>query len=758
MRHSWRRWRAVLSGAVLGLAVVAVVRAATPPPIGPVYVTPDGLRQMWIYDSRGNKNLLIVHLPTGALRSHFIPMADRVVAYSNDLAVTGTSVNAFHVTGVQNSSLNASLNLPVRAGTSGTDAALVRALFVTPTRLHLTTRNGATYYYDAATRALSAAPGVEEALAVDPSPTATPADITVFPRRLSVMTVLPAPAAGAVIDGNPVLFDFNTNHGGWAGVGLDSDEGGTPALETLDLSAPAALTLGFKAPVARVKLELVDEKDRKHVVYPRGLVGTVEKVWVFPLDTARRVVDLRKLRFVFVIVEQPASVGRLALRREPAFPSAWGPSALGPDQIAALPRSPSVVRFAPAGDASVESATSRGLRLDFRTTGGWVTGTFNFDDFGTGPVESVDLSTLPALTVGLRGHAREGAGAWADLGGVKLEVEDVFYRKHIAVLNGVSADRERVWSVPLAALRGAIDVTKVRFITLVVEGSSARNGQLRAHLAPGREEWANPMMTATHLSGLPGAWSITRVAPEPNATAVQRTQRGLLLQYRTGPEGWAGGGFAFDDFGTPAVETVDLSATDALRFGLSGGVTRVKLELVDDQNRKYVTSLQDIAPDEKVWVVPLSRIGAYLDARRVRLIYFIVEGAGLSGNLWVNVTAPGTSASSAAAARSAESGASSSATGWGRVLVFPNPAVGVDPTFRVECAGADGVDLTIVSLAGRVVGTASLAPAGAAADGRAVYEHRWSASDAASGVYFYRLTARGAAGVPPKTGKIAILR
>lgn len=752
--------RTGVAGVVACLWLAGVAWSNTPPPLGPVYNTPDGARQFWIYDSRGNKNLLIVHLPTGALTQNSVPMADRVIAYSSDVAVTATSVNRFHVTGLANPALNALLDLPVPPGTTGSDAALARVLFVSPTLLHMTTRNGATYYYETVARRFRTAPAVEDALAADPSAALTPLDVSVWPRRLPVLTVAPDPAAAHVTDGNPVAFDFDTNRGGWAGMGLDSDDYGTPALETVDLTGWSQLRIGFKASVARIKLELVDEKDRKWIVYPRSISPAEEKVWDLSLETARRVIDLSRVRFVFVIVEAPASVGRLFLRREPVVPDEFLPSSLAPDQILSLARTPGVIRFAPPEDASRESATTRGLALDFRTRGGWVTGTFNFDDFGTPAFESINLSTFSILTIGLRGYAREGTGSWGDLGRVKLEIEDIHQRKFITQLVGVAADREKVWALPVTTLATAIDTRAVRFLTLVVEGGADRNGALRANLVPGLEEFPNPLVTPAQLNGLPGPAFITRVAPEGNATAVTQTARGMSLQYRTGIEGWAGGGFSFDDFGTPFIEIQDLGSLDSLRFGLQGDVPRVKLELVDGSDRKYVTFVDGIsATEEKIWTVPLTGRSLGMDRRFTRLIYFIVEGTGRTGSLRVNVAAAGTSATSLrlASART-ESAAPSAATGWGDIRVFPNPAVGVDPTFRAECAGIDAVRLTILSVTGRVLAEELMNAVGTSA-GRTVFEYRWSGADVASGVYLYRMTSvGGSAGVTRKAGKFALLR
>jgi hypothetical protein len=96
-------------------------------------------------------------------------------------------------------------------------------------------------------------------------------------------------------------------------------------------------------------------------------------------------------------------------------------------------------------------------------------------------------------------------------------------------------------------------------------------------------------------------------------------------------------GFAFDDFGTPGIESRDLSGLGKMTFGIKGGVTQVKMEVVDDQDHKASIQLTGIRPViEQVWEIPVALFQNAVDMTHVRLIYYIVEGAALTGRLEVN--------------------------------------------------------------------------------------------------------------------------
>ncbi|MEK7216772.1 MAG: hypothetical protein AAB289_14380, partial [Chloroflexota bacterium] len=145
----------------------------------------------------------------------------------------------------------------------------------------------------------------------------------------------------------------------------------------------------------------------------------------------------------------------------------------------------------------------------------------------------------------------------------------------------------------------------------------------------------SPTYTPRDITVLPGR--IARVAPPANPSTVVAIRRGAALNFTTRPEmggSWAGVGVAFDDFGTPEIETRDLSAAFPLIIGLKGSIPDVKLELIDAQDRKVAVSLSGISPtEERVFAIPLEPFRNQLDLTRVRVIYVIVETPNRTGTL-----------------------------------------------------------------------------------------------------------------------------
>ena len=63
------------------------------------------------------------------------------------------------------------------------------------------------------------------------------------------------------------------------------------------------------------------------------------------------------------------------------------------------------------------------------------------------------------------------------------------------------------------------------------------------------------------------------------------------MHYETRSAGWVGAGFTYDNFSTTAIETGNLSNLSQLAFGLKGGVSQIKFEVVDQSGRKAVLQL-----------------------------------------------------------------------------------------------------------------------------------------------------------------------
>ena len=174
-----------------------------------------------------------------------------------------------------------------------------------------------------------------------------------------------------------------------------------------------------------------------------------------------------------------------------------------------------------------------------------------------------------------------------------MEIEDII-NENSSPGGGVAGSREKV-GLPVAAGDGHRHARCA--LTLVVEVGADRNGVLRPTLSPDLEEFPNPLVTPAQLNGLPGP-ALSRVAPTGIIPPRWRKPRGLSLQYRPASKDGRAGVF-FDDFGTPFVEIQELG--DLIRSALArqGDVERVKFELVDYADRKYVTYIDGISPRRK---------------------------------------------------------------------------------------------------------------------------------------------------------------
>ncbi|MDP3921031.1 MAG: hypothetical protein Q8R76_09550 [Candidatus Omnitrophota bacterium] len=291
----------------------------------------------------------------------------------------------------------------------------------------------------------------------------------------------------------------------------------------------------------------------------------------------------------------------------------------------------------PAGtDAtSTTAGTARGMQINYDTgTPGWAAGAFSFDNFTTGFVGSSNFSGFTNLVLGMFG----------DHGTVKLELEDIFGAKSSVLLGGIVPGEEKIWKVPMSSFTG-IDLTKLRFVILVVEGDNIDGSLTVNRIKPDVVITPSTTLTTADLPGLPngqiGAPGITSVGPGGNATdKATATPRGVLFEYNTGSAGWAGGGFSYDDFTTnPAQETGDWSGLQSVAFGLqdlSGTNSRVKVEVLDSSGDRSVLYLEGVDPDkEQVFEIPISALGG-IDLSKVRIIYFIVEGPQEVGSLQIN--------------------------------------------------------------------------------------------------------------------------
>ncbi len=288
---------------------------------------------------------------------------------------------------------------------------------------------------------------------------------------------------------------------------------------------------------------------------------------------------------------------------------------------------PTITTVAPAGAVAILGQNARGIQSSYETrSAGWAGVGFTFDNFSTTGIETGNLSILSQLTFGVRG----------DTSTIKLEVVDSLDRKAVIHLTGIRSDIEGVWSIPVSSLTG-IDLGKVRMIYFIVEGDN-KTGALYINQYPLGSSFPKVYQSSTEITALPGNPANNTVIPNGATASMTATGRGGVLTYNSGAPGWVGGGFNYDNFSTTAIETADFSVYKQLIFGLKGSPLRVKLEFIDDQNKKADFYLEQIRTDlENEWAVSTADIiAAGVNLQKIRMIYFIIEGVNQSGTLEIN--------------------------------------------------------------------------------------------------------------------------
>jgi len=445
------------------------------------------------------------------------------------------------------------------------------------------------------------------------------------------MTPHPAGASSTVTtNANGIQIDYTTGTGAdaWAGGSYSFDNlGTTNIMESVNLAGYANFIIGLKGDPARVKMEIEDVSGAKAVVYLIGITSS-EQVWSVP-TTLLTGIDPTRVRFINFIVEGDSLSGTLMVHTrpdQPTIPNIAPAAGVATNDINLTTMSMTRPISSPGAQASV-SNTASGLTFNFNNgtdVAAWSGARFAYDDVATtNAAESCNLMDLWGFRIGLRGSVNT----------VKMEVEDYTGKKAVLYLTGIDTDTEKVWSIdPL--FMSAVDLTKVAGINFVVEGAN-KAGTLYIHtianapIAPTIPY--TPGMASSDIN-LPATYTI-----ELLRATIAKNASGISLNYATGPDGWAGGGLSYDNLGTPPVESRDLSAMGYLNIGLKGGVSKVKMEIEDAAGKKAVVYLDGIdVSTERIWSVPTAYL-ANIDLTHVRYLFFIIEGANLTGTLDVHV-------------------------------------------------------------------------------------------------------------------------
>ncbi len=296
---------------------------------------------------------------------------------------------------------------------------------------------------------------------------------------------------------------------------------------------------------------------------------------------------------------------------------------------------PAVTFIAPAGATATGTiGGDRGHYFSYQTNiPGWAGTGLTYDNFSTPAIETGDINGLAQLTFGIvRGNPTYGFATR-----VKFEIVDNLDRKAHVYLDGIG-DVEKAWAIPTSYFRNAgVDLTKVRVMYFIVEGQNLTGALQINQYSPG-SSLPQFSLTPANITILPGDPQKNHVAPAGADSSGAGTPRGMFLNYTTGTPGWAGGGFSYDNFSTPTIETGDISQYQNLSFGLKGDPSQVKFEVLDAFGHKTSIYLHGIRSDvEQVWSISTQTIASYgVDLTKIRWIYFIVEGKNLTGSVEIN--------------------------------------------------------------------------------------------------------------------------
>ncbi|HTL46835.1 MAG TPA: hypothetical protein VL688_02095 [Verrucomicrobiae bacterium] len=472
-----------------------------------------------------------------------------------------------------------------------------------------------------------------------PAAALTSADITVFPEGtagpLGVTSVGPGNGATDHADALPrgVKVTYNTATQTFAGGGFSYDNFGSQPIESGDLRGLTEMVFGIKGSASQVKFEIVDAAGQSSFIRLSGIKSDVEQFWRIPFSVFSGV-DFSKVRLIYFIVEGPGQAGTLEINRVRTGLDVNPTAGLHSSDVTELVSGSStpfdVLVLDGVQDPFTGNVTApSGLHYNYQTgSRGWA---------GAGFFYNLNPGVLPN-----DGHGNFVIGLKGTPSKVKVEFTDSANRKVSLPLTGITG-AEQYWKIPLALL-DALNLNQLKSVFFVVEGAN-QTGTLDI-LWIKRPLGIDPSATLTSadLTALPsgtiGAPRETAVSPANASSNAVKTDRGVQVTYNTGTDGWTGGGFTYDDFGTGPVESANWTGLTELRFGVQGDPSEVKLEILDTNGQKVQLRLQGIQKNnEKVWVVPASLLTG-IDITKIRLIYFIVEGVGQTGVLNVNVLPP----------------------------------------------------------------------------------------------------------------------
>ena len=314
-------------------------------------------------------------------------------------------------------------------------------------------------------------------LRLQASSTLKPNDITTLPSGNGPFEALIAPLNNTssvnfnFASNRGMTFNYNTTVGGWAAAGFTYN---TPK----DFSGFSQLAFGIyrtAGDVAGLIFRIEDADGKKANIRLDGVTTSEQVYGISMIDVMNNNpdIDLSRIKLMFFEVQGTNKSGTFEINRIPN-PATGGTlnqsDVLDTGDISGIPNGiagyPVSARVAPDGNTSTVSDTARGIKFNYNTSvGGFAGAGFNYDNFGTGSIETGDLSDLSQLTFGLKGN----------IGTVKFEIEDKNGNKGTINLTGISSTQERVFAISKLSLAttGPLDLTQIKVMFFIVSDAAA---------------------------------------------------------------------------------------------------------------------------------------------------------------------------------------------------------------------------------------------------------------------------------------------
>ena len=220
----------------------------------------------------------------------------------------------------------------------------------------------------------------------------------------------------------------------------------------------------------------------------------------------------------------------------------------------------------------------------------WAGGTILFDDYGTVPIESADLSGRSSLVFKVNGAPKK----------VKFEIEDASGVKIDSILQNTSSALTQYFTITSGEITSAgVDMAHIRDINFIVitnlTGSAARQGTFQVNT--GGLLSFNYIITSNTFFKVPTTFPNNPKlglvgGSESQSTYTQTSPSVARLTYNISSGEWAGLSYVYDDYNTVPIESQDLTSYSSFVFGFRGNPKRIELQFYDASEKSHSNSNQ----------------------------------------------------------------------------------------------------------------------------------------------------------------------